>query len=284
MNRNIRALKDNLRETTKIHENGLTEEENVEQLQLTLSNLENNLENIKNLQAIALGYVKLLLGLDSKHNLRLSEDLDDLVENNIQPKLISNHQSVFNSIDYKIAKNDTESNRLLHKLEKYRRLPSVSGFLSTNYLSFTDGSFRSLFNDNNATGGKWLNTTTAGVSIKVPIFSSFESRARRKKTKLKWEISQNKLEETEDQLKLDIQKAKTEYNLAINTYKNQKNNLKLAERIENKNTIKFKEGMATSFELRQAQTQLYSNQQDYLESMMNVINKKAELENILNIQ
>lgn len=284
MNRNIRALKSNLKETTTIYENGLTEEENVEQLQLTLSNLENNLENIQNLQTIALGYVKLLLGLDSNETLVLKESLNDLVEKHIQPKLISNHQSVFNLIDYKIAKNDTESNRLLHKLEKYRSLPSIGGFISTNYQSFTNDSFGTLFNSNSATGGKWLNTTTAGISIKVPIFSSFESRARRKKTKLKWEISQNKLEETEDQLKLDIQKVKTEYNLAINTYKNKQKNLKLAERIENKNTIKFKEGIATSFELRQAQTQLYSIQQEYLESMMNVINKKAELENILNIK
>jgi outer membrane protein TolC len=284
MNRNIDALKSSLQETTKIFENGMTEEEDLEQLQLTLSNLENNLENIKNLQKISMGYVKLLLGIETNEKLLLTESLDDLVENHISMNLISNNQSIFNNLDYKIAKNDTESNRLLYKLEKYRSLPSVSGFLSTNYQSFTNDSFSSLFNDNSALGGKWVNTTTAGVSINIPIFSSFESRARRKKTKLKWEISQNKLEETEDQIELDILQVKSEYNLAISTYENKQKGLKLAERIENKNTIKFKEGIATSFELRQAQTQLYSIQQEYLESMMNVINKKAELENILNIK
>lgn len=284
MHRNIEALQNSLDETTKIFENGLTEEENVEQLQLTLSNLENNLQNIKTLETITLGYVKLLLGLDSHATITLSENLDDLVEKHINSNLISSNQSIFNTLDYKIALNDAESNRLLYKLEKYRSLPSIAGFLSTNYQSFTNGSFNTLFNDNSALGGKWINTTTAGVSIKVPIFSSFESRARRKKTKLKWDISLNKLEETEDELKLEIQKAKSAYNLAINTYENKHKTLKLAERIEHKNTLKFKEGIATSFELRQAQTQLYTSQQEYLESMMNVINKKAELENILNIK
>ncbi|KKO05227.1 hypothetical protein LCGC14_0080470 [marine sediment metagenome] len=56
----------------------------------------------------------------------------------------------------------------------------------------------------------------------------------------------------------------------------------LSERIENKNQIKYKEGLATSFELRQAQTQLYATQQEFLQSMVEVINKKTELEIILN--
>ena len=48
------------------------------------------------------------------------------------------------------------------------------------------------------------------------------------------------------------------------------------------NQIKYSEGLATSFELRQAQTQLYATQQEYLQSMVDVINRKTTLENILN--
>jgi len=36
--------------------------------------------------------------------------------------------------------------------------------------------------------------------------------------------------------------------------------------------------------LRQAQLQLYSSQQEYLQSMIEVINKKAEFKKIANIQ
>ena len=56
----------------------------------------------------------------------------------------------------------------------------------------------------------------------------------------------------------------------------------LTKRIEKKNQIKFVEGLATSFDLRLAQIQLYSAQQNYLQAMLNVITTKAELETVLN--
>jgi len=59
-------------------------------------------------------------------------------------------------------------------------------------------------------------------------------------------------------------------------------NLRLAERIETKNETKFFEGIGSSFELRQAQTQLYSGQQEFLQAMLDVINAKADLETVLN--
>ncbi|NNE76216.1 MAG: TolC family protein, partial [Pricia sp.] len=65
-------------------------------------------------------------------------------------------------------------------------------------------------------------------------------------------------------------------------YETAKKNLGLAERIEKKNQTKYFEGIATSFELRQAQTQLYDAQQGYLQSMVAVVNKKTDLETILN--
>ena len=71
-------------------------------------------------------------------------------------------------------------------------------------------------------------------------------------------------------------------NLPLKNIENKKQNLNLAERIEQKNQTKFFEGIASSFDLRQAQTQLYTAQQEYLQSMLDVITKKAELETILN--
>ena len=83
-------------------------------------------------------------------------------------------------------------------------------------------------------------------------------------------------------IKLQISQAKSDYQFSIEDYDNKKQNLDLAERIEQKNQTKFFEGIASSFELRQAQTQLYTSQQEYLQAMLDVINKKAELETVLN--
>ena len=42
--------------------------------------------------------------------------------------------------------------------------------------------------------------------------------------------------------------------------------------------MKFTEGLSTSFDFTDAQRQLYSAQQSYLQSMVDIISKKAALE------
>jgi len=79
------------------------------------------------------------------------------------------------------------------------------------------------------------------------------------------------------------EKAKSEYQLSIDSYITAKRNIGLAERIEKKQRIKFFEGISSSFDLLQAQNQLYAQQQNYIQSMLDVIAKKASLENALNL-
>ena len=81
---------------------------------------------------------------------------------------------------------------------------------------------------------------------------------------------------------MQLKKAQSDYILAIEQYATNKENLKLAERIEKKNQTKYTEGIASSFELSQAQLQLYDAQNTYLQAMVDVINTKTELEIVLN--
>jgi outer membrane protein TolC len=278
--KNIANLSKSLAETKAIFKNGMTEEENVEQLQLTLTGLENNLTNLQKLDNITLGYVKLLLGINAQENITLTDRLDTLIFEQVSSNLNNSVTSIFENIDYKIAANNVESKYLLHKAEKYKRLPSIAGFLSGNYQNFTNDRFSALFDKNT----QWLSTLSAGVSVSFPIFTSLGGEATIKRTEIEWEIAQNELKETEATIALDISKAKSDYQLSIDTYHNKQKSLRLAERIEHKNNLKFKEGLASSFELRQAQMQLYTTQQEYLQAMVDVINQKATLENLLNLK
>ncbi|WP_223551350.1 MULTISPECIES: TolC family protein [Aestuariivivens] len=275
---NINVLKTNLYETTKIYENGLTEEENVEQLQLTLSSLEINLKNLETLYDISKGYVKILLGLDPNISIELTDSLEDLITENISLDLISNTYSIENIIDYKIAANESVSKSLQYKLEKSEQLPKLNAFVSSSYLGYSN-SFSNYFKPEQ----DWLFTTVGGFKLTVPVFSSFAGKARRQRAKIEWDKAKNNLSLTEQKLEIDYKNAKSEYTLAIDTYANKKKNLALAEKIERKNTVKYKEGVASSFDLRQAQMQLYTSQQEYLQSIIDVINKKAALTNLLNL-
>ena len=118
--------------------------------------------------------------------------------------------------------------------------------------------------------------------MSIPLFSSGKRSATTARAKIALEKAKTQKQEAEAQIRLQLESAKSEYILSIEQYQTSKNNLGLAERIENKNQIKYSEGIASSFELRQAQTQLYDAQQSYLQSMVEVINKKTELETILN--
>ena len=279
LEKNIKNIEDNLKEATAVVANGLAEEESVEQLQLTLTNLENSMRNYEVLADVSNGYVKLLLGIDSETTITLSDNLENLISEYVTLESEFEQNSVFNNIDYKIAVNETESKELLYKLEKAKYLPSISAFLNTNAQGLNED-FGGLFSSDQ----DWLTSTSAGVSLSIPIFTSFNIRSQKRRAKINWEISENTLKDTEQQLKLDLKKVKSEYILAAETYENRKQNLTLAEKIERKNSVKFSEGMASSIDLRTVQVQLYDSQQQYTESIIDVINKKVELKNLLNIK
>lgn len=278
LDRNIENIKSNLKEAQAVVANGLGEEESVEQLELTLNNLENSRKNFLVVSEVSNGYVKLLLGIDSEIDITLSDNLDMLINAYVTLESEYQQNDIYNNIDYKIAVNDTESKELLYKLEKMKSYPTISAFLNANYQGF-NSEFSGLFSSDQT----WLNSTSAGVSVNIPIFTSFNIRSKKRIAKLNWDISENSLKDVEQQLKLDLKKAKSEYILAAETYENRKQNLALAEKIERKNSVKFREGMASSIDLRSVQVQLYSSQQEYIESIIDVINKKVALKNLLNI-
>mgnify|MGYP000125827559 CR=1 FL=1 len=120
------------------------------------------------------------------------------------------------------------------------------------------------------------------MSLSVPIFSSLGRQAITDRAKIAWDQALTDLDRTMEEIRLSYRSSLNNYRTAIGNYKTSKENLRLAERIENKNQIKFKEGIATSFDLRQAQTQLYTTQASYLQSMYQVISEKANLETIMN--
>lgn len=273
---NKKSLDQTLFETEETYKNGLIEEENVEQLQITLSQINSSLSNAKRRSEIALNMLKLVLGIDIEKNLTLKDNLDNLAKQNIDLNAMSSEFNVQENIDYKIGQNTLESNRLLVKLERSKALPSLAANVNFGYNTFANDF--TVFNSNQ----KWFNYSNLGVALNIPIFSSLGRSARTQQAKIAYEQSKTQLKETEQKLLLEYQTAKNNYEYSVELYNVSKENLSLAERIEHKQNIKFKEGISSSFEYTEAQRQLYSAQQDYLQSMIDVINKKTALDKIIN--
>ena len=277
LKRNLEVLQKNLNETTKIFENGLGEEESVEQLQITLVGVESNLNNVNRMKALAYQMFNITLGVDINRPTLLTDNLERLTEKNISLGLLEAEADIENTIDYQIAENDKLTKELMLKLEKSKALPTLNAFINGGYSAFSD-SFSFTQKDQD-----WFGSSLFGVSLNIPIFSSGMRSAITQRAQINLEKAKTDLTEKEQTIRLQIASAKSEYRFTIEDYDNKKQSLRLAERIETKNQTKFFEGISSSFDLRQAQMQLYSAQQEFLQAMLDVINAKAELETALNV-
>ncbi|MFK7032422.1 TolC family protein [Flavobacterium oreochromis] len=273
--RNKVILEKTLNDTKQIYKNGFVEEESVERLQITLSEINSSLDYAKRMEVIATNMLKLLMGIDIDQTIQLTDKLDTLASQNIDLAVLSQTFDSKNSVDYQINNNLVEANRLLLKLEKSKALPSLGA--QVNFGANTFGNSFTMFNADQ----KWYDYSTLSVGLNIPLFSSFGRQAKAHQAKIAFEQAKTKLAETEQKLKLQYQKAKSDFEYSVAQYGNAKNTLRLSERIENKQSVKFKEGLSTSFEFTEAQRQLYGSQQAYLQSMVDVITKRAALEKIL---
>ena len=276
LEKNKATLSKTLADTQETYKNGLIEEENVEQLQITLASINSNLSNTKRLLDIANKMLKFSLGIDINAELKLTDKLDNLTVSNLDLALTKNGFEVSNNINYQMASNFQEQRSLELKLQRSKALPSLGAAFNFGYNSFGNDF---VFFDSTQ---KWNKFSNLGVSLNVPIFSSFGRTAKTQQAKIAFEQAKTQLTQTEQQLKLEFERAKSEYDFSIEEYATSKSNLNLAERIEKKQQIKFTEGLSSSFDFSEAQRQLYTAQQNYLQSMVQIINKKATLEKIIN--
>ncbi|WP_299768603.1 TolC family protein [uncultured Dokdonia sp.] len=274
LNSNIATVKKNLDETRIIFENGLAEEEDVEQLQITYSQLLNQKVNAERLEGIAIQMLNLAIGVDIATDTQLTDTLTSLAKPGLG--LFQDNPEIEKNVDYKIAYNLTEQRSLELKLERSKALPSLRGFINVGTAAGRD--IFDFFDSDQ----RYFASSIFGLTLDVPLFSSGARSARTQRAKIALDQAETDFEFAQEQIRLAYEQAKSQHQLAIDNLEVFKNNLSLAERIEQKNQIKFKEGIASSFELRQAQTQLYAAQNSVLEAMLNMINSKAELETVLN--
>jgi len=277
LEKNKNNLNKNLEELNQLFRNGFEEEESVEQMRLTLSGIETQLRYAKNLERISLDMLKLLMGFPTQSPLLLSDTLEALTNESLFNVSTPENFNLDNNIDVKIAQNNLLSESLLYKYERSKSLPRLSAFLNGNY---TGNSQSFTFTETNQ---KWFGSALFGVNLQVPLFSSLKRRALSQKAKIAVSQAEAELTETQERVSIEIQAAENDYQLAVENYFTNKENLELATRIKEKNQTKYFEGVASSFELREAQLQLYSAQNNYIKSIQEIIQKKLSLETLLNL-
>ena len=276
LEKNKASLENNFQEIHNLFKSGFKEEESVEQIQLSLAQTNSRLKYAQNMVKIQQDMLKFVIGYPMETPLKLTDELDDIFNENLYFESAPDPDNVENNIDIRIASNNVKSESLKLKLEKSKALPKVNAFINQTY---TGNSNEFTFTNDDQ---KWYGSSLLGLNVKIPIFSSLGRSANTQKAKISLDQAKTNLEEVQSKIRIEVRTALNEYQFAIDNYYTEKENLRLAENIEGKNQIKYFEGMIKSFELRMSQIQLYNAQNNFVSAIQKVITNKIELETLLN--
>jgi outer membrane protein TolC len=249
-----------LSETEALFENGFRESLDVSQIELMVRQAEKQLlEAVRN-ETIARSVLRFTMGLDEDQPIKLNTEFDKLSSQALNAKEKNQEWIAQEHIDFRIANTNTESQELQLKNIRAQYLPKINAFYTFQKTGYDEE--WNIFNE------EWYKAQFIGLSVSVPIFSSGMRHAQAQQQKLAWEKSKNQRTQALRNIKTQSLTALTEYNSAIEEYK------ELANEIYRKIRTKFSNGMASSFELTQQQGQYIQAQINHVRSTLALLNAR----------
>lgn len=274
---NERTLKLSLEKITKIYnetkvifENGLIESQDVDQLKITVSNLNNAVDRAGRMKTVSLEMLKFHMGMKPDQTLELTDSL--IIENNDSPTLNSDLKK---NSDLKLLETQIMLNELDMKNQRMGYYPSLSAFFMQQYQAFR--------NDFNFFGNHpWYPATMWGIQLNIPVFSSGMRKAKIEQSRINLEKSNFQKEQLEHSLHVRLIALTSEYETATATLKSEIESLALADDIQQKSLVKYKEGVISSLELAQSQNQYLTAQANYINAIYTLLNAETEINHLLN--
>ncbi len=258
-----------LKEIEESHRLGFVEDIDVDQLRLTKQNNDNTIISIDNQIELAYRLLKYQLGIDYNDKIILTDSLDRFTKNIDDPYLLGEQLELNKNIDYQIMQSQEGLKLSELKNEKSQYLPQISGFLSYSQSAY-DNNFSQLFST-------WYTTNIIGIQINIPIFSSGMRNAKVQQAKMELEKVKNSKAELEQGLNLQVEQLRSNYINAKLKFENEKWNMELSKKINNKTEKKYKQGMASANDLMLTQNQYLMALNNYYQAMSQLLSVSTEL-------
>ena len=274
---NLEIMQENLvnvmqlyNETKAYFDNGFREELDVDQMQLIVQNAENEIVKAEREITIARAVLKYAMGYEMDRSIVLTDKLANFVT----PLTTGQYAAGFDystHIDYRIANTNMQVSEKLLRLEKATFLPRLNAFYS--YTKTAYGNRANLFQSD----VDWFPSSLVGFQITMPIFTSGNRLVKVQQAELELDKAQNQRQLAETTLKRDYLTAVAEMETALEKYENDKNSLALSEKILGKSKIKFQNGLISSTELAQLETQYIQSYGAYVGSIMQLLQANQKL-------
>lgn len=274
LKQNEKVLQKLIYENRELFKEGLIDELTLNRLELNLINLQTTINQNEINQENALLNLKNKIGFPVNDELTLSDNLDNFLLD------VSNELNTEGKPEDRI---EMQLMTIQDELNGYNVKQTISNYFPNvyGYASYGTVAQRNEFNLFNK--GKWFQNGYVGIVFNFPIFDGLKAHHKAQQIKLNQQQNQNNLNNFKENYQLQVQVNKNNLKEAQKQLKTQTTNIQLAEKIFYKTNTMFAEGLGSSFELSQAQSDLTTAQINYAQAVYNLIvahyNLKTTLKN-----
>jgi outer membrane protein TolC len=262
----ITRLQKLLAEQEKLYKNGFAEKLDIDKTQVNLNNLQATSSQFDNLIYIGYASLKYAMGLSQRDTIFLT---DTLSSDAVKRELLSSADFRYEDrTEIQLLNTVTELQQLDLKRYKLQYVPTLSA-----YWNFSENALRGEFNFFDFSQ-PWYKTSIAGVNLSVPIFDGFQKHNRVKQARYSLEKTQNSKENLERVIDFQREAAVNQLRNSLTTLDIQERNMALAEKVFNTTKKKYEQGIGSSFEILQADTDFQNAQSNYFQALYDAVNAK----------
>ena len=127
----------------------------------------------------------------------------------------------------------------------------------------------------------WYSTNMIGLNVSVPIFDGFQKKNKIRQSQFTLEKVQNTLDQARKGIDLEKTIARNTLTSAILTMDSQEKNMELAQNVYNTVKKKYEQGLGSSFEILQADTDFQQPQSNYFKALYDAIVAKISYQKAL---
>jgi outer membrane protein TolC len=269
---NLVDLTGTLKSTKAMFSAGMAESTDVDQMVSNVTMVENSRSSLQRTIELNYNIMRFQLGVAVGTPIVLTETLEGLTTQINVEALVSQDFDYKQHVNYRLIEGQEQISSLMLKTQKASVLPTLASFYTygTNGMGDAVSSLR------------WFPNSMVGLQLAVPIFASGQRYNSIKKARINLEKAQTTRDMVKDQLLL--QETQLRYNLvnANLQYKSQKDNIEVSKRVYASMENKFKQGMASSLELTQSNSLYLQAENNYISSLMNLLQTKLALDKLLN--
>ena len=272
LNKNYNRLDSLLRDTKALNKYGFAEKIEVNRVQVQFNNVKVERDNIKEFVSLSKALLKFQMGYPQREELEISESIDDLIFESVSND-IADSFDYQQRIEFSQLMTNMELNELDVKNTNSQYYPEINLY---GTLGSTAGAQSSsdLFNfDDN-----WFGLGVVGLRMSVPIFDGFRKSNIIQQKRIQARQLDNNKAQIENSIDLEIKESNTNYKNAIDYMVAQQENMVLAEEVYNVAKIKYYEGVGSSLEVTDADTEFKTAQINYYTALYDALVAKVELQ------